>query len=48
MFDPLAYDAARVRHRELERVVNRPARLMGEELRFSNRARRRRPGRRRG
>lgn len=37
MNDPLAYQVARARDREIERIVSRPDRLMGEELRLSGR-----------
>ena len=42
MNDPLAYQVARAREREIERIVNRPDRLMGEELRLGGRSGRRR------
>ena len=42
MNDPLAYQVARARDREIERIVSRPDRLMGEELRLSGRSGRRR------
>ena len=46
MNDPLAYHVARARDREIERIVSRPDRLMGEELRRSCRSGRRRRWRR--
>jgi hypothetical protein len=46
MNDPLAYQVARARDREIERIVSRPDRLMGEELRLSGRCGRRRRWRR--
>ena len=42
MNDPLAYQVAQARVREIERLVSRPDRLMGEELRLSARSGRRR------
>ena len=42
MNNPLAYDVARARDRELDRMVNRPDRLMGEEIRLNGRGHRRR------
>jgi hypothetical protein len=47
MNDPLAYQVARARDREIERLASRPDRLMGEELRLSGRSGRRRRGRHR-
>jgi len=46
MFDPLAYDAAQTRNRDVARSARRPERLMGEELRQRT-GRRRRGWRRR-
>jgi hypothetical protein len=44
MNDPLSYRVARARDREIERIVSRPVRLTGEELRLSGRSGRRRRG----
>jgi hypothetical protein len=46
MNDPLAYQVARAREREIDRIVSRPDRLMGEELRLSGQSGRRRRWRR--
>lgn len=44
MFDPLAYDAARTRDRDVAREARRPERRMSEELRHTGRTGRRRRG----
>ena len=47
MDDPLAYQVARAREREIESIVNGQDRLMGGELRLSGRSGRWRRGRHR-
>jgi hypothetical protein len=46
MNNPLAYYLAQAQNRDLERVANRPERLMSEELRYAGRSARRRRRRR--